>query len=389
MIRYTFNGLTALLLMSLCANAPASVDVHWAGVGFLGEYTNSNQLYPFSSELNVACGGKNCLDAPARNAFRQKTFTSIRLVDELASKSNNSIGMAVGISYERVRIESLVNEKTAKDQLLVNYVIFANLIFFDLHSNLLRKSVPAYFRYTEVLDSAPSEKHRKSVFRKLYYGKTLGLNIFDELANKANNVDLGTEPNAYAQIRSVTINEEAWKVIGLDIDQRLWAAQIGQIWESSLIDETQAPLLPSLVGHVVGNRLKVRLESGDRMVVLPDPDFKLDLTLRAFKRFEKPAKYSATQCYASAVTVTLHDAFDDPVINSPIRHIPCSLVVNGTTLNHAAEYEKSLISLLVGFSEQLAGKNNVRKYVKRSAPKNPELKDQIKMANQLFFSKYQ
>lgn len=367
-----FLGL--LILTASCF----SQDFHWAGVGFIGDYSKRNELYKFSSKVfdEKNCDKQSCFEVYSRNLFKNKSIASgtVRLTQAVAG--TNAIGIALGIGYERLIVDKTPSSTYTDKNILNTIVIFGNLLFMDLDTNKLLGAVPTFISYHTASKEILSDTELHDTIRKMLIGEKLDINFAKDSLVRASTYRLPSEKILRAQVTNVSVNSNAIKKMNITGRQAdLLSMQMAQVFEGILMNESGIQMLPSSVGHLVGGKLKTRLSSGDRTIILPDTDVSIQITLDKVGAFSKPKDDGTgeTVCHANRMTFQANDSFGDNIFTTSLKNTPCIFVRKGTTIDNIASYEKSIFSLLSKTAKALAKPSESDDFYESSAPKKVDL----------------
>lgn len=363
------------ILLVLFGTYSLAQEYHWAGVGFLGDYGKRELLYPVAAKVfdDKSCDGTSCFEVHSRNVFANKNIANGTVKLTQAEAGTSAIGVALGISYERLIVDKTPDSEHTDKNILNNIVIFGNLIFMDLDKNTLLGAVPTYISYHEAANHSMTAEEREDITRKLLIGNELGINLAEDALTKAQSYILSSSQIMRAQISNVHMDTEAKKILNLtDQEEQFLTLQIAQISEGVLMNKSSIQMLPSKVGHVIGGKLKTRLSSGDRTIELPEPDIAIKLELNKLARFEKTdtSGSGSTVCFASKINFSATDSFGDKIFDASVRNVPCSYIRKGTVIEHTSSYEKSIISLLSNSAKAIVNPEDSDDFFKNAAPKN-------------------
>lgn len=361
-------GLLFIVLMQLAGPA-SSGELHWAGVGFFGNYADRNALYPNTSAVfdSKACEGASCFEDFARETFLGQTIDGMTVVPNLANAGSNALALALGISYESFSQEEITVK--GKKSFLGNFAVFGRLVIFNLDTNQLIASVPALVRLADASDKSFTEREIASRFERLITNSGSDISFVTDALTRLSTFKIpATASPRYVQITVVEADSQAMATMGQSKPE-LWLPKLAEIFEMSLMRSSQLNLVPASVGHVVGGKMKTKLASGDRTIQLPSPNLKLGLIVEKAARFEKVKGAGKTVCHATKVRFTLKDSFDDEVLNESLRSVPCSVMPIETRIDDQVTFDKSVFSLVSKTSEALHEPKASGTFFKSAAPK--------------------
>lgn len=362
-----------LILPMISSSMLAAQDFYWAGVGFLGDYSKRSVLYPYSANVfdRKDCQGTSCFEAYSRSVFKNKSIAGGRVVLGHAEPGNNAVGVALGIAYERIIIEKTPKNNATDKNIINTIAIFGNLMFMNLDSNKLIGSVPTYLTYTEASATDLANGDLQLIVQKLLTSNSLNISFAKNALKRAKKYTLPGNRVIRSQITSVTISDLAANGLNYSPDEitNLNLA-MAHIFEASLMKEAKLQMLPSRVGHIVGGKLKTRLSSGDRTILLPDADIKFRVELAKVGRFSsmKDGGRAQTVCHGSRIKFVVDDSFDDRVFARSLRSLPCRIYRIGSEINDSIVYEKSIFGLLSNTAKAINKPNDSRKFYKKASP---------------------
>jgi len=361
-------GLLFIALMQLAAVVNAA-ELHWAGVGFFGNYADRNALYPNTSAVfdSKACKGISCFEDFARETFLGQKIDGMTVVPDLANAGSNALALALGISYESFSQEEIMVK--GEKSFLGNFAVFGRLVIFNLDTNQLVASVPALVRLADASDKPFTPQEIASRFERLVTNSGSDVSFVTDALTRLSTFEIPpvTSPK-YVQITVVEADPQAMETMGQSRPE-LWLPKLAEIFEMSLMRDTKLNLVPASVGHVVGGKMKTKLASGDRTIELPSPNLKLGLFVEKAARFEKVKGAGKTVCHATKVKFTLKDSFDDEVLAESLRSVPCSVMPIETRIDDEITFDKSVFSLVSKAADALHKPKSSQKFFKSAAPK--------------------
>ena len=255
--------LFCVLTLTHLALPASSAELHWAGVGFFGNYADRNALYPNTSAVfdNKACKSTSCFEDFARGTFLGQKIDGMTVVPDLATAGSNALALALGISYESFSQEEIVIK--GKKTFLGNFSVFGRLVIFNLDTNQLVASIPALVRLADASDKPFTTQEVASRFERLITNSGSDISfVTDALARLSTFKISATASPTYVQITVIDADSQAMMTMGQNKPE-LWLPKLAEIFEMALMRNTQLNLVPASVGHVVGGKMKTKLASGD------------------------------------------------------------------------------------------------------------------------------
>lgn len=379
-----------LLIFGATITSATAQDVYWGGVGFMGKWKDKEQLYKYSSAMvckknSTACANGN-IAKMALSIIPSGKFANFNVSKDLIdARAIEGIIMAVGIGREVVGVTKDVT--AGKTTFIHVYRISANMMFYEWGSNKLIRSIPVIVQYTDTLDHRATEKERFAVFADLYGNDKRKINVFRKLYEEAKDVNPLNLPSKSIQITNVTASDNVQKKLSTSSDIDAWKEMIAQFLEAYLVKNTRAPLIPSQVGHVLGNKIAMTFETGSRDIVLPEPSFKIGYDVRQFKKFEKVKGVQKTICHAVATTFRVDDAFDENVMNVRFSRTKksCGVVHADKQLDETFYFQETLLSLINNLTKQFSLPKPDTEFLKTASSKDPHAAKQILLVKKEVF----
>jgi len=396
----SFERVKAALVLSfltlwISVGEAASDKLYWAGIGFLGEYGKRQQLYPYTAEIlaEKKCSEhkRSCASVYAQEVFSGKKLSGRTVVPGLASVGDASLGLALGISYERIAREEIKSSVEGKDLAWINdFMIFGSALVMNLEKNTLVAMFPVALRYSKTSYDPLTSEDEKEIFRSLVEGDTLNISLPLEALRAIEMGQISEESLLRTQVVEVSADEQASKSLkkytpNLDLD--LWSAQVASLFEGYLARESGMTVLPSRVGHVVGGKLKTRLESGDRTIELPEPDIKAKINIEKLVRIlrKSSGKVAPSLCHGARATFIFLDVMDTEKMNSSLMDARCTLFPEGSVIDDRATMEKSLMNLMIGVAKSIGNPSQNDKFFKSAAKKQAaEAKKQFESVRKMY-----
>ena len=345
--------------------APAEVvDVHWAGFAFLGDYSQRETRYPYTSKIaNQKVNGDSVIDKSLRSKLQGFSTSNYNLDTGLGDlESGEGLSMALGVSYEDVYVVPFDGDYK------VSYEIGLNLVVFDFVDKKIITVYPLRFLRNEVFSHRPTEAENEKIIKSLYGDN--GFNILQETINRMGGLVIRPSYGSYIGVRNVNISNQAFEKIPNNIlANDIIKTQVAQELEGLLSKNTYTPVVPFSKGEIIGRSMAARFSNGKAyMLKLPELDYYIDVELRDFKKKSSEDHKG----FASLITIK---ASTDLAEISNIKLSHNAWVINEMSGNSKDSqwtlYEESLSKLLNDFTKQLAISNS--QWIKQhSVTKNAE-----------------
>jgi hypothetical protein len=327
--------------------------LHYAGFAFSGEAGRIEQSFPNSVALNVSAdtGGVSPLDRELGRLVGATKFDHIVLTGDLG---NTKVGDALAVAFV-LTWENLAQETVGREVKVVAD-LRAEALIFDFQSKKVIAAYPFGAQSRQVLPTAPSPDTVRNLFRALYFGPG---NIFDAFIRVLKSTDIKRSYGAYAQVADVQIEDKATQVLAaVPVASEQVKVFIAEAFDASLSKNFGIPVLPYLAGQAIGGKMSARFADGDVYnFVLPEPDYKIRLTLRGFKKVEVDSNAQETGfAYASFFRVDVQQPLSPkPYLNDEFKYAVTKIVPRSVPrLDDWGAYQESMLSLLDGLTRQLA-----------------------------------
>lgn len=381
-----FGFIAAVLFIACVGTAASAQQVFYGGVGFIS-WEDRAELFPQTSKLlcrKAPCPHGN-IDIMARPYFLDKPYGKFELSrDLIGTREVEGVIMAPMIARESLGITKDVT--AGKTSFIHIYRLFANLMFFEFGTGRFISARPVVIQYTDTLDQPASEAEQLAVFSDLVANETRGENIFKRLYERAQTVNPFTFSEKYVRITEVNIGESVEAIISNSVATSAWRTQVGQILEANLVEDTDAPLIPSINQDQLNSELTATFASASHKIVLPDePAFRIALDIRRFKKFESVKGRQKTVCHAVSTTMRVNGELGELMnVRFSRTKKACGVVALDQQLDDAFYFSTSLFSLLNQISKQF-GDGPDKKFLKQASGKDPHAADHIRRVKKEVF----
>lgn len=325
--------------------------LHYAGFAFSGEAGRSETAFPNSATLDKAGAGVSPLDRELGRLVADTKFDRFGLTGELGNtKTGDALAVAFVLTWENLAQEPVGGEvKVTAD-------LRAEALVFDFQSMKVIAAYPFGVQSRQVLAAAPSPDIVRNIFKTMYFGPG---SIFDAFIRVLKSTDIKRSYGAYAQVTDVLLEDKAAKLLADQAqDPEQVKGFVAEAFDASLSKNFGIPVLPYLKGQAIGGKMSARFANGDVYTLsLPEPDYKIRLTLRGFKKVEVDSNAQETGfAYASFFRVgILQPLSPKPYLDSEFKYAVTKIVPKAVTrLDDWGAYQESMLSLLDGLTRQLA-----------------------------------
>jgi len=389
-MRYSILQIITLIFTALTfisSTATAQDKLLFSGFAFSGNYENRKELYPYSSKIEFlkSENGQPLLNKVFNEKIKSRPNEDARLTSELGRiGQGNQITVAFALTYEKVEYMEL------DGHLLLFLGINANVLAFDRASKQLIAAYPLRIRYHDTVNERQSDEQILTLFKKLYLTNELGINPFDEWLNKFSEIKFKGRYTKYLQVKNIDIEPEALKMIALHNEKpKALKNLIANELESSIASTNNIPIIPWSPGEVVGRVMALRFFDGNTfMLNLPNPDYEVDFTLRAFRGTEVEGAYSLQKIYRTLGTIKIYQPdikkyhLNENIYNTQIVTLAKAY---DAKVEDWEQYKKTLNELLYDTSKQFSSVNSgwIKEHASRGAEAIDTFRDASKIIDQL------
>ncbi|MEI7788559.1 MAG: hypothetical protein WCI23_07890 [Chlorobiaceae bacterium] len=370
-----------VVLTFFSLTAAAQDKLLFSGFAFSGNYENRNELYPYSSKVEFlkSENGQPLLNKVFYEKITTRPHEEARVTTELGRiGQGNQITVAFALTYEKVEYMEL------DGHLLLFLGINANVLAFDRASKQLIAAYPLRIRYHDTVNQRLSDEQIVTLFKKLYLTNELGINPFDEWLNKFADLQFKGGHTKYLQVKNIDIEPEALKMVTAN-NQNPKALKnlIANELESSIASTNNIPIIPWSPGEVVGRVMALRFCDGNTFTLnLPNPDYEVDFSLRAFRGTEVDGAYSKQKIYRTLGTIKIFQPdvkkylFNENIYNTQIVTLAKAY---DARIEDWEQYKKTLNELLYDTSKQFSNVNS--SWIKEHASRGAEAIDSFRDAS--------
>ena len=375
-----------LITVFSCVSSLASAQdkLLFSGFAFSGNYENRKELYPYSSQIELlkSENGQPLLNKVFYEKVKARPNEDARLTTELGRiGQGNQIAVAFALTYEKVEYMEL------DGHLLLFLGINANVLAFDRATKQLIAAYPLRIRYHDTVNQRLSDEQITSLFKKLYLTNELGINPFDEWLNKFAQIKFKGRYTKYLQVKNIDIEPEALKRAAANNQgPKALKNLIANELESSIASTNNIPIIPWSPGEVVGRVMAMRFCDGNTFNLnLPNPDYEVDFSLRAFRGTEVEGAYSRQKIYRVLGTIKIFQPdikkyhLNENIYNTQIVTLAKAY---DARVENWEQYKKTLNELLYDTSKQFSAVNSG--WMKEHASRGGEAIDSFRDTSKLF-----
>ena len=373
--------LVCITLALASLKAVASEQFLYAGFAYSGNFSNRDSLYPYTSKLDVAKLDQEFLKRLKNSpeAFKRLTIEQRKL------GQGNQISVAFALNGENAEYQVINGES------FLVLRIFATVLAFDRSSKNLVGAYPFGVGTTVKVSGRPSPASINEMLAKLYFTNEYGVNAFDKWIAQFTNAAITEKFPKYFQVKNVDIETEAGNTLNLyKVNESAFKNQVGNMLDAALSSENNIPILPSALGEAIGGKMAYRFSNAAALELkIPDPDFILSFTIRAFRGKITQEPTATTGIYRVLATVKIENAdknfnkvyIDERIFDTIFVRIPAG---SSAQIEVWQQYQKSLAQLITGMAKAF---NKVdSKWLEDSVANGQNSKDAFTITSQLFKS---
>ncbi|MEI7708630.1 MAG: hypothetical protein WCI90_10205 [Chlorobium sp.] len=376
-----------IALTFISSIASAQDKLLFSGFAFSGNFENRKELYPYSSQIELlkSDNGQPLLNKVFYEKIRSRPSDDARLTTELGRiGQGNQITVAFALTYETVEYMEL------DGHLLLFLGINANVLAFDRATKQLIAAYPLRIRYHDTVTHRLSNEEVVALFKRLYLTNELGINPFDEWLNRFAQISFKGRYTKYLQVKNITIEPEALTFISAN-NQNPKALKnlIANELETSIASTNNIPIIPWSPGEVVGRVMALRFCDGNTfMLNMPNPDFEVDFSLRAFRGADVEGSYSKQKVYRVLGTIKiLQSDIKKYYLNENIYNTQIVTLARAydAKVGDWEQYKKTLNELLYETSKQFSNVNSgwIREHASRGSDAIDTFRDASHIIDQL------
>ena len=385
--RLTIITVLFIALSLISSIASAEDKLLFSGFAFSGNFENRKELYPYSSQIELlkSENGQALLNKVFYDKIKNRPNEDARLTTELGRiGQGNQITVAFALTYETVEYMEL------DGHLLLFLGINANVLAFDRATKQLIAAYPLRIRYHDSVNHRLNNEEIVALFKRLYLTNDLGINPFDEWLNRFAQISFKGRYTKYLQVKNIAIEPEALAFISANKQSsKALKNLIANELESSIATTNNIPIIPWSPGEVVGRVMALRFCDGNTfMLNMPNPDFEVDFSLRAFRGAEVEGSYSKQKVYRVLGTIKiLQSDIKKYYLNENIYNTQIVTLARAydAKVGDWEQYKKTLNELLYETSKQFSNVNSgwIREHASRGSDAIDTFRDASHIIDQL------
>ena len=370
----------SLATIIFSSNAYSSDQFLYSGFAFAGNYSNREDLYRYSSKIDVTS-----LDQEFLARLRANPAALSRLnLQKVKIGEGSQISIAFALNSEDVEYQVI------NGQSKVVLRIFATVLAFDRESKSLLAAYPFGLGTTVNVSTKPDEAALVAMFKRLYFSNEYGeANAFDRWISVFSKVSIKEKFPKYFQVKNVEFESEAKSILAENkVKEAVYKNQIGNLLDAAISSQNNIPVVPSSLGEAVGNKMSYRFSNLSAIdLKLPEPDYELSFVVRGFRNKITQDNGVAVGIYRSLAAVKIQTTgfnkvyLDEKIFHTLFIRVPPGFQVG---VDSWPQYKKSLAQLITELSKEF---NKVdSKWLEDSVANGTNSKEAFEKTAELFNS---
>ena len=259
------------------------IDIYYAGVSYLGNYSYIRQNYPVALELNTGTKDQPVgeLDAALNALIAQTPPQFLTIKKDMANlKAGQSFTMVLAIDSEYVCHENIGGS------IKMIAEISGQLLFFDFSKMTLFANYPIAVAKNHVIDTGADIKaESKKLLQELYLGSGDNPGFLRFAALKLAAVNVRETAGLRFQVANVDISNAVAGAMPETTTEQRFKQYLGQYLSARLALGYHIEVLPFVKGYAIGNRMAGRFSNGEVYnLTLPDPDYIFNISVTNLKQ---------------------------------------------------------------------------------------------------------
>ena len=375
-----FNWLS-LATIIISVNAYSADQYLYSGFAYSGNYSNREVLYPYTSKIDMAKLDQEFLARLRRNP---EALNRLKL-DQGKIGQGTQISVAFALNTETVETQVINGESFAVIRLT------ATVLAFDRESKTLVAAYPFGVGTTVKINGKLDSALAGDMIKRLYFSDEYGVNVFDKWIARFSGAAIKEKFPKYFQVKSIEIEPEAKAIlVSASIQESAYKNQIGNLLDAAISSENNVPVVPSTLGEAVGGKMMYRFSNATALdLKLPEADYGLSFTIRAFRSKITQEATAAAGIYRALATVKVETTakdfskvyLDEKIFDTIFIRVPSG---NAVQINNWSQYQKALSQLITGMAKEF---NKVdSQWLENSTANGANAKDAFVATHELFNS---
>lgn len=344
------------LLLLLQVTGAGATDVYWSGFGFDGDFAAAPGRYPNSFALSQQLeGDRPILDAylgAKAQGIDNKSFDIVFDKGSIGPDAPSSIALAFVLDRETVSVEPI------GDQYKVLVTLSAQAMFFDFKEMAVVSTYPFSMNYIHAQSRQPTDEDIREIVENMYVGAGKQ-NLFDHFVGVLSEARLNTEVSKRLQVTSVTVDasvkENLPPVWQDNMDD--FGVFLSQQFGRFLSEQQNVPVLPTVKGHAIGNRMSASFSDGRVFdLEIPEADYSISLSLKKLVKIEHArVAAGASFIYGSYIGVQAEEPLSGreylrtTIKNGEVKKVPTAQ----TYVDDWPAYQDSILMLFNKFAAEI------------------------------------
>ena len=357
-MRHLLLKLILCLTPCIAMNAANAKDLYFAGFSFAGIFAELTAL----SLCRSTEGRKDSewhertrcrAQGSTRRARSKRHHTEVR-----PGRPSRRHASTLAFALQQESVEDV--KRGDKDVYV--YRVIGDVLVFDMQTKTLLLDIPAMAQYQDVgTPGRTSEEHRR-VFRNMYLQVLRCQRLRGMGATPEGRADRQNY-TSYIGVRNVTIAPEAEAVIPDALKKNdAYRTEVAQAFEYSLASAQNVGLVPYTKGQAIGQSMVARFANGDSYTLtLPEPDFVIDIRVRAFRRAQVQSNATEQYVFGSFITLDVEQPqLQTKYVSADFKNLNYVVLdrSEGFTPNDWDAYQTSLRRLFTVLAQQISKRDS-------------------------------
>jgi len=331
----------------------AKTQVSWGGVSI-----DENSISNAPVAASLLSDGSGEIDIQARKRIKERPFTNVEF---LGGRDDNTEGVILTATVLRESLQIFQDQNRSDVVYNHTYRIFINLMAFDwdVDGEMGRYigSVPLVIDYKDAASAPHSTAQQQRIFQNMYLENSLGgkLNVFDELYNFANAMNVEGYLEKYPQITSLQFKPEAAQIFNIGADNLGdWSYMAKQFFEAQLVKSSGSVLVPSMSEERANLEFTFLFADKSQRIVLPDPYGEISVLVEQLIPVEELDGVQKSLCHMAVIRVIVTDELDDELMSLNFGRMKksCFVTHKDNQINHKQKYHETMLILLKDIAKQ-------------------------------------
>ena len=355
---FILGTLCSLFALSAASAQTTSPDVIYAGFAFLGENTDIENDYKYSSKVYALQNstGRSLIEDTLSKKLLQTPSPAFNIIADTLGQLENgeALSLAVALDWEDVSIEEI-----EKGLVKSVYNLHGQILLFNFSTMEIASCYPFGVRVTDCTPELPSEEHKLEIFKKLYLENIGGVSFLESLSELLGEMKRPSNGSHLTfKVEDVVLEPKAKKFLSQNYpDQRDQAFKIfiAQQFSSFFAKNLNLSILPYTKGKAIGNKMAGRFANGEVFQLqIPEGDYPITIALRGFKKAKLDENATGQSwAYGSYIRLGIQSPLG-PVVNSRIKNAAVKIIPAGQAdVADRSAFVESLLALFDKTTKQV------------------------------------